>query len=88
MTHDTHKMLDGYSLTTARILYRMPDFKNILQTFIWQEYDLAPKYPKLHTFLDFWRNEIEGQLHSVEVDHCTLISPADVRHICHEATLH
>ena len=34
-------MLKGYGLTTARILYHLPDHPHLLQTFIWQEYDLA-----------------------------------------------
>ena len=35
-------MLSGYSLTTAEILYRMPDHPALLQSFIWQDYDLFP----------------------------------------------
>src|SRR4051794_18560600 len=34
--------LKGYRLATAEILYRMPDHPSLLQTFIWQHYDLAP----------------------------------------------
>ena len=33
-------MLKGYRLTTAEILYRMPDHPDLLQTFLWQELDL------------------------------------------------
>lgn len=71
--------LRGYSLTTAEILYRMPDAQNLLQTFVWQEYDLAPKFPRLHKFLDFWRRELDGPLHSVRVAHDRLIKPAKLR---------
>ena len=39
--------LKGWSLTTAEILYRMPDHRHLLQSYIWQEYDLAPKFPRL-----------------------------------------
>lgn len=69
----------GYSLTTAEILYRMPDAKSLLQTFIWQDYDLAPRFPKLHKFLDFWERELDGPLHSVRVSHERLIKPAEIR---------
>ena len=36
------RQLEGYGLTTATILYRLPDHPSFLQSYIWQEYDLAP----------------------------------------------
>lgn len=74
---DFAKQLDGYGLTTAEILYRLPDHPALLQTYLWQEYDRAPDYPVLRGFLDWWRREIEGMLHSVRVGHKALIGPAD-----------
>jgi uncharacterized protein Usg len=73
------RQLSGYGLTTAHILYRLPDHPSMLQTFVWQEYDLAPEFPELARFLDFWRREIEGPLHSVKVAHRHVISPAEIR---------
>ena len=32
----------GYRLTTAEIIYHMPDHPSLLQTYVWQEFDLAP----------------------------------------------
>ena len=52
--------LAGYSLTTAEIIYRMPDHPKLLQTFVWQDYDIHPRFPKLQGFLDFWSGNIEG----------------------------
>ena len=46
--------LDGYRLTTAEITYYLPDRPILLQTYLWQEYDLAPRFPRLHEFLEFW----------------------------------
>ena len=40
--------LRGYGLTTAEFFYRMPDFQRVLNSYIWQEYDLAPDYPNSH----------------------------------------
>ncbi|GLK66680.1 usg protein [Hansschlegelia plantiphila] len=74
---DFKRQIDGYGLTTAEILYRMPDHPALLQTFLWQQYDKAPDYPVLRGFLDWWRREIEGMLHSVRVGHKALIGPAD-----------
>ncbi len=56
-----------YRLTTAEILYRLPDHPALLQSYIWQDLDIAPQYPILTKFLDFWQREIEGTLHSVRV---------------------
>ncbi|RMD61600.1 MAG: Usg family protein [Alphaproteobacteria bacterium] len=69
------KQLNNYRLTTAEILYHMPDHPNLLQTFVWQEYDLAPEFPVLRRFLDFWVRNIEGRLHSVKVANVQLIQP-------------
>ncbi|MGL4494815.1 MAG: usg protein [Beijerinckiaceae bacterium] len=89
MVHrDLERQLSGYGLTTARIHYRLPDFPAILQTYIWQEYDLAPKFPELLAFLSFWREKLEGPIHSVVVAHSTLIKPAELRAVGVELTLH
>ena len=69
--------LEGYGLTTAEIHYHMPDHPKLLQQFIWQEYDLAPLFPGLKQFLDFWQRELEGALHSVRVAHSQLIRPSE-----------
>jgi uncharacterized protein Usg len=77
-SRDFTRQLAGYGLTTATILYRMPDHPRLLQSYIWQDYDLAPRFPELHQFLDFWRRELDGALHSVTVAHARLIKPAEI----------
>ncbi|MEZ0224315.1 MAG: usg protein [Alphaproteobacteria bacterium] len=72
--------LRDYRLTTAEILYHLPDHPKLLQTFLWQEYDLAPYFPELRRFLDFWTKEIEGKLHSVRVANKKLITAEDLRY--------
>src|SRR5947199_5593730 len=76
---DFQRQLDGYGLTTAQILYRLPDHPSLLQTFVWQDYDLCPKFPVLNKFLAFWLETLEGPLHSVTVAHCRLLKPAEMR---------
>jgi len=71
--------LKDYRLTTAEILYRLPDHPDLLQSYVWQGLDIAPAYPVLHKFLDFWRRELEGPIHSVRVGSARLIQPARVR---------
>jgi uncharacterized protein Usg len=74
------KQLKDYRLTTAEIVYHLPDHPALLQTYVWQELDLAPRYPALRHFLDFWDRELEGKLHSVRVASAQLITPAMLRH--------
>lgn len=73
------KRLKGYSLTTAEILYRMPDHPSVLQSFVWQDYDEHPRFPRLCNFLDFWSENLDGQLFQVTVAHSKLIRPAELR---------
>lgn len=79
MDKDFLRQISGYGLTTAEIHYRMPDAPSFLQLFIWQHYDLAPDFPQLQKFLDFWTRELEGPLHSVRIAHQGLIRPAEYR---------
>lgn len=72
--------LRDYRLTTAEILYRMPDHPRLLQTYIWQELDLAPRFPVLRRFLDFWRRELDGELYAVRVAAGGPLRPAAWRH--------
>ncbi|MEO8668000.1 MAG: usg protein [Bauldia sp.] len=88
LSGDFRRQLEGYGLTTANILYRMPDHPTMLQTYLWQDYDLAPLFPELKRFLEFWERELEGPLHSVRVAHQRLITPAEVRTVTTELRLH
>ena len=88
VSDDFRKQLLGYGLTTAQILYRMPDHPSLLQTYVWQNYDLFPKFPELRRFLAFWQEKLDGPLHSVRVAHCKLIKPAELKTIDGEFRLH
>ncbi len=71
--------LRDYRLTTAEILYHLPDHPHLLQSFLWQEYDLAPHFPILCKFLDFWSHNLDGKLHSVKVAGQQLIQAPELR---------
>jgi uncharacterized protein Usg len=71
-------LLRGYSLTTAEILYRLPDHPRLIQSFIWQDYDLHPRFPRLKAFLEFWSARLDGKLYRVTVAHSGLIKPAEI----------
>ena len=78
---DFERQLQGWSLTTAEIMYHMPDYRSVLQTFIWQDYDLAPKFPRLIRFLDFCSHNLDGPLASVRVAHAGIVRPVDLQHV-------
>jgi uncharacterized protein Usg len=75
VSRDFRLQMEGYGLTTAEIHYRLPDHPTLLQLFVWQDYDRAPAFPTLRSFLDHWQRELEGALHSVRVAHQGLIRP-------------
>ena len=80
-------LLKDYRLTTAEILYHLPDYEDLLQTFLWQELDRVPDFPRLQKFLAFWQRELDGRLHSVRVAHVGLIQPAEWRYSTCELTI-
>jgi uncharacterized protein Usg len=85
---DFRSMLQGFSLTTAEIIYHLPDHPSLLQSYIWQDYDLHPRFPRLHDFLKFWTRELEGRLNRVLVAHRELIKPAELKLVGAEFKLH
>ena len=80
--------LKDYRLTTAEIVYCLPDYPTLLQTYIWQDLDLAPEYPTLSRFLGFWSRELEGRLHSVRVATGGPLRSVSMRHAQHLMRLH
>ena len=57
---DFSMMLKDYRLTTAEILYHLPDHPMLLQSYVWQDLDIAPKFPVLSKFLGFWEQKLDG----------------------------
>jgi uncharacterized protein Usg len=81
-------MLRGYGLTTAQIFYHLPDHPHLLQSYLWQDYDLAPNFPEMNGFLKFWQEKLDGPLHSVRYVHRKLISASEWRAVNGEIILH
>ena len=73
------RKLKGARLLTAEVLYYMPDHPTLLQTFMWQTIDEAPRFPRLTQFLDHWRREIEAVIHSVRIAQGELVAPSEWR---------
>lgn len=77
-TDELSLRLQGWRLATAEVLYYMPDHPALLQSFVWQTLDLAPGYPRIHKFLDFWRREIDAVIHSVQLATGEPLAPARI----------
>lgn len=88
MDMDFARQLRGERLTTAEVIYYMPDAPALLQRFMWQTLDLAPEFPRVRQFLEFWRREIEATIHSVTVASAGLVRPARLRMGHDMGTLH
>lgn len=73
---DFERRMQGWRLTTAEVVYYLPDHPSLLQSFVWQTLDLAPKYPRIEQFLAFWRREIEAVIHSVRIASGVTLAPA------------
>ena len=69
--------LQDYRLTTAEILYRMPEYPNLLQSYLWQSLDRVPDFPKLNEFLGFWESKLDGTLHSVRIGYVGIMQPTE-----------
>ena len=79
VSEDFRLRFAGFGLTTANIFYRRPDHPSWLQSFVWQQHDIHPHFPELRKFLEFWRRELDGPLHSVIVAHQSLIKPQEFK---------
>ncbi|MCC0806098.1 aspartate-semialdehyde dehydrogenase [Methylobacterium sp. W2] len=88
VSQEFRRQLEGYSLTTAEVLYHLPDHPHLLQVFVWQQHDIFPLFPHLKRFLAFWQETLDGPLHSVRVMHSRLIKPAELKTISGEFNLH
>jgi len=86
---NNHKQaLRDYRLTTAEIIYHMPDHPDLLQSFIWQKLDVAPDFPELRRFLEYWSRNIEGKLHSVRVGQARALGRPRFSHVRTSQLMH
>ena len=69
--------LQDYRLTTAEILYQIPEYPDLLQSYLWQSLDRVPDFPKLNDFLSTWEKGLDGKLHSVRIGYVGIIQPEE-----------
>ncbi|MGE3142308.1 MAG: Usg family protein [Hyphomonadaceae bacterium] len=71
--------LRGWRLARAEVIYYLPDHPSLLQSFIWQTLDIAPNYPRIRQFLDYWKREIEAVIHSVRLATGEELAPGSMK---------
>lgn len=72
--------LRGYRLATLEVVYHLPDHPGILQSFVWQQYDLAPEFPRFRRFVEWWERHLDGRIHSVRIAHAQGVTVPKWRH--------
>jgi len=54
-------------LVLVGIIYYLPDYKSLLNEFYCQFDDIVPDIPRVHEFLNYWKNNIEAPIKEVKV---------------------
>jgi len=54
-------------LVSLRVYYYMPDYRDLIQEFMWQTMDIKPKYPRVNKFLNYWKENIEAVIADIEM---------------------
>lgn len=58
-------ILKNLQLVTIDIFYHRPDYKSIIQEFLWQTTDSVPDLYKTHKFLNYWHTNIDAVVQEV-----------------------
>jgi uncharacterized protein Usg len=92
-THDLARQLAGWRQTTAEILYRMPDYPALVQTYVWQDLDRwhdDPRltYPRLRRFCEWWNPNLDGPIVQVRVGAVKAVTAGELKHVDAEMRLH
>jgi uncharacterized protein Usg len=77
---DLERLLLANVNAKVDIVYRLPDAPSLLQEFMWETHDLHPEFPRIRKFLNFWRREIDGPIHTWQVAWVPLVSRRELRY--------
>jgi uncharacterized protein Usg len=65
--------IEKKELVSVEVIYFLPTFSNLVNSFYWQTLDVRPKYPRINKFLDFWRKEINAVIKEITI--CDMPTP-------------
>lgn len=54
-------------LVNVQVLYYIPDYDSLLNEFFFQFEDYVPDIPRVHKFLNFWKENIEAVIKEVRI---------------------
>ena len=57
--------LQRKTIVTLDIFYYMPDYTGIIQEFLWQTEDEKPGYRRVHSFLNYWKDNIDAVIKDI-----------------------
>jgi uncharacterized protein Usg len=60
-------LIQSKVIVTVDVLYWLPDYNDLLQQFIWQTNDTRPNYPRVHGFLNYWKDNVEAVIAEVQI---------------------
>lgn len=52
-------------MVTLQVFYYVPDYRSILNEFVWQADDIVPELPRIHRFLNYWKDQIDAVIKDV-----------------------
>jgi uncharacterized protein Usg len=79
VSSDFRRQIEGYGLTTANILYRLPGLSRASAAIYLARIRLGPPFSRAEQISQFWVRTLDGPLFRVTVAHKTLIGPADLK---------
>ncbi|HLN23121.1 MAG TPA: Usg family protein [Patescibacteria group bacterium] len=89
MLFDDAVQSEDYRLTQAEILYHKPNSPHLLESIMWQDYDVAPDYPELQKFLELLALHVAGStVHSVRVASLDEIRPVGMIYAAYSTAMH
>lgn len=60
-------ILKRKEIVLVGIIYYMPDYQSLLNEFYCQFDDTVPDIPRVHEFLNYWKNHIDAVIKEVKV---------------------
>jgi uncharacterized protein Usg len=60
-------ILKRKELILVGVIYYLPDYQSLLNEFYCQFDDFVPDIPRVHEFLNYWKNNIEAPIKEVKI---------------------
>jgi uncharacterized protein Usg len=60
-------ILKRKEIVLVGIIYYLPDHRNLVNEFYCHFEDIVPEIPRVHEFLNFWKNNIDAMIKQIEV---------------------